>query len=84
MFRSSVWNHYWLDHIQESAIRLIRDDNVQSFQNILEITNDKTIHKNLKCFVKEIYKLLHALSPTVVNNNLQKEKNSITLVTSRL
>ena len=43
---------------------LVDSNQVQSFQDILEMTNEKTIYqKNLKCLAKEINKFLHDLSP---------------------
>ena len=49
---------------------MICDDYAYSFQDILEITNEKSIlkKKNLKYLAKKIYKFLHGLAPPIVSD----------------
>ena len=72
-----------LDHKHEHGLMLNYNDYVQSFQDILEITNQKTIHKKtLECIAMEIYKFLYGLSPSIMNDVLQVRKTFVTLKTS--
>ena len=58
MFCSRSLNNL-INRIHERALRLIHNDHVSTFQDILEITKEKTIHQNnLKSLAKEIYKFL--------------------------
>ena len=54
MFCSLSLNNL-INRIHERALRLIHSDHVSTFQDILEITKQKTIHENnLECLAKEI------------------------------
>ena len=65
-----------LNYIHERELRLIHDDHVESFQYILELTNEKTIYqKNLECLVKESCKFLHGLPPPTMNDFFQIREN---------
>ena len=64
----------------ECALRLIHNDHVSSFQNILEITKEKTIHQNnLESLAKEIYKFLNGLSPPIMNDAFMIRNNKYNL-----
>ena len=66
MFCSRSLNNL-INRIHECALRLIHNDHVSTFQDILEITKEKTIHQNnLECLAKEIYKFLNGLSPPIM------------------
>ena len=67
MFCSRSLNNL-INRIHERALRLILNDNVSTFQDILEITKEKMIHQNnLKNLAKEIYKFFNDLSPPILN-----------------
>ena len=52
-YRRSLNNS--LDHIPEYSLRLIYDDSAHSFQEYLEIINEKkTYQKNIECVAKEV------------------------------
>ena len=55
MFCSRPLNNL-INPIHERALRLIYNDHVSSFRDILEMTKEKTIHQNnLESFAKETY-----------------------------
>ena len=59
MFCSRSLNNS-VNHIHELVLRLIHDDCMQLFEDILEIANKETLHeKLLECLVWEIYKFCH-------------------------
>ena len=67
MFCSRSLNNL-INRIHERGLRLIDNDHVSTFQNILETTKEKTIHQNnLECHAKETYKFLSDLSPPIMN-----------------
>ena len=75
MFCSRSLNNS-LNHIHECALRLTYDDHAHYFQDIIGMTNQKTLHqKILKYLAKEIYKLLHGLSPTIMNDIFEVSDN---------
>ena len=50
---------------------LIYKDHASSFENILEISNEKTIYQqNLEFLAKEVYKFVNGLLPSVVSDSL--------------
>ena len=52
-----------INRIHERALRLIHNDHVSTFQDILEITKEKAIRQtNLECLAKQIHKFLNDLS----------------------
>ena len=53
-----------INRIHERALRVIYSNHVSAFQDILEITKEKTIHQNI---AKEMYKFLNGLSPPIMN-----------------
>ena len=64
-----------LNHIHERAPTLICDDTGKSFQDILEMTNEKLyIKKNLECFAQEICKILHGLVPPIMKDVVKIKK----------
>ena len=55
-------------------------NHVSTFQDILEIINEKTIHQNnLECIGKEIYKFLNGLSPPIMNGAFMIRNNNYNL-----
>ena len=52
------------------------NDHVSTFQDILEITKEKTIHQdNLECLAKVVYKFLNDLSPPIMNGAFMIRNN---------
>ena len=75
MFCSRSLNNL-INRIRERALRLIHNDHVSTFQDILEITKEKTIQQNnLECLAKEIYKFLNGLSPPIMNGAFMIRNN---------
>ena len=69
-----------INRIHERALRLIYNDHVSTFQDILEITKEKKIHQNnLECLAKEIYKFLNDLSPSIMNGGFMIRNNNYNL-----
>ena len=83
MFCSRFLNNI-MNRIHERALRLIQNDHVSTFQDILEITKEKTIHQNnLECLAKEIYKFLNGLSPPIMNGVFMIRNNNYNLINFR-
>ena len=76
MFCSHSLNNL-INRIHERALRLIHNDHVSTFYDILEITKERTIHQNnFECLTKEIYKLLNGLSPPTTNGAFMIRNNN--------
>ena len=83
MFSSRSLNAQ-INRIQERALRIVYNDNVSSFEELLEISQSITIHhRNIQLLAVEIYKAVNNLAPTLmidmfqtkkVNYNLRKDK----------
>ena len=79
MFCSSSLNNL-INRIHECALRLIHHDHISTFQDILEIIKEKTIHQNnLECLAKEIYKFLNGLSLPIMNSAFMIKNNNYNL-----
>ena len=75
MFCSHYVNNL-INRIHERALRLIHNDHVSTFQDILEIPKEKTIHQNyLECLAKEICKFLNGLSLPIMNGAFMIRNN---------
>ena len=69
-----------LNQIYEHVLRLIYNDHVSSFEDFLEISNEKTIRQqNLEFFAKEIYKFVNGLSPLTRTNLFTIRENPYNL-----
>ena len=69
-----------LSRIHERAVRLIHNDHVSPFQDILEMTKEKTIHQsNLESLAKEIYKFLNGLLPPIMHDAFMIRNNKYNL-----
>ena len=76
MFCSRSLNNL-INRIHERALRLIHYDHVSTFQEILEVTKEETIHHNiLEGLAKEIYKFLNGLSPPIMNGAFMIRNNN--------
>ena len=66
MFCSRSLNNR-INGIHGRALRLIHNDNVSTFQDILEMTKEKTIYQNnLESLAKETYKFSNGLSSPIM------------------
>ena len=66
MFCSRCLNNL-INGINERSLRLIHNDHVSSFQDIFEMTKEKTIHQNnLESVAKETYQFSNGLSPPII------------------
>ena len=72
------------NEIHERALRLIGNDRISSFEDILEISYAKTIHQqNFEFLAKAIYKFLNVLSPHIMSDFLTMPENLYNLPDSR-
>ena len=61
-----------INRIHERALKIIYNDNISSFDQLLEISGSVTIHvRNLQRLTTEIYKALNTLSSTLVSELFQ-------------
>ena len=76
MFHSRTMNNR-INNLHERALRLVYNDSISSFQELLE--KDKTVtihHRNLQKLVTEIYKVKNGLSPFMMNNIFKEIPNN--------
>ena len=67
-----LWTNRLINELQERALWIIHKGYNSSFSELLEMTNETTIHiPNLKFLVTEIYKFLNDLSPPIMNEVFQ-------------
>ena len=79
MFCSRSLNNL-INRIHERALRLIHNDHVSSFENILEMTKEEKIHQNnLESLAKEIYKFLNGLSFSIMHDAFMIRNNKCNL-----
>ena len=65
-----------INHIHERALRLVYDDYVTSFEDLLK--KDKTVsihHRNIQYVAIEMYKVIKGLCPPILKEILVKQKN---------
>jgi len=61
-----------INKLQERALRLAYNDYDSSFNELLNMANETTIHiRNLKFLMTEMYKFLNGLSPPIMNEVFQ-------------
>ena len=66
-FCSRQWDHF-ISKLQERPLRLIYNDYDQGFSELLEMSNETTIHiKNIKVLITDIYTFSNDLSPPIMN-----------------
>ena len=69
-----------VNRIHKRALRLIHNEHVSTFQGILEMTKEKTIHQNnLESLAKEIYKFLNGLSSLIMTGAFMIRNNKYNL-----
>ena len=68
MFHSRGLNQR-INKIHEKSLRLVYNDNLSPFAELLAKDNSVTIHvRNLQVLATEIYKAINKLSPTIIKN----------------
>ena len=75
-------SNHLINKLQERYItlRIIYNDCDSSFSEILEMSNESTIHiKNMNVLMTELYKFSNNLSPRIMNNIFQKQENCCSL-----
>ena len=79
MFHSREINNR-INNIHERALRLAYKDYQSSFETLLRKDGSVTIHhKNLQLLVTEIYKVIHGISPKIMNEIIQVKESKINL-----
>ena len=68
MFLSRKANNL-IYEVQERALRLITNDYQSSFNILLDMCNEFSIHqRNLQTLVIELYKIVHQIAPPIMNS----------------
>ena len=79
MFHNRTLNSK-IDKLQERALRIVYQDNVSSFEELLKKDNSARVHqRNLKTLATEIYKIKNNLSPQIIQDIFPQEKKIYTL-----
>ena len=71
LFNPLLWNIHTkrINKIHEKSLRLVYNDNLSPFAELLAKDNSVTIHdRNLQVLATEIYKAINKLSPTIIKN----------------
>ena len=83
-FRSRRSNNF-INKLQERALRVVYNDYDSSFNELLEIANENTIHiANIHILMTEIYKFLNGLSPPIISKIFRKKYCPYSLKTQDL
>ena len=62
-----------INKLQESALRLVHNDNTSSFYELLQQDNSYTIHhRNIEKLALEMYSVKHRIAPKIMCNYLMK------------
>ena len=73
-----------INRIHERALRVVYDDNLSSFRDLLIKDKSVTIHvKNLQVLVTEMFKTKLEISPTIINDIFQTRECNYNLRTKR-
>ena len=68
MFHSRSLNNR-INKLQERALRIVYNDTLSTFTELLDKDNSVTIHdRNLRVLVTEVYKVINYLSPEVMRH----------------
>ena len=69
-----------IDKLQERALRIIYDDDISTFKQLLEKDNSVSIHdRNIKLLAKEMYKVNHNIFPNSLGIFLTKSSSRYNL-----
>ena len=65
-----------INKIHERALRIVYNDNISTFDNLLEKDNSVTVHeRNIQTLAIELYKVLNGLSPKIMNDIFSIKEN---------
>ena len=65
----------FLSNVHERALRIVHDDHISSYSELLKTNNERTIHQqNINVLMKEIYKFENDLSPPLIDDMFQVRK----------
>ena len=65
-----------INKIHERALRLVYNDQLSSFKDLLELDGCVTIHeRNLQTLATEVYKVISRIAPTIMNEIFQLKDN---------
>ena len=77
MFHDRTLNRR-INKIQERALRIVYDDQLSTFDELLQKDNSFTVHeRNIQALAIEIYKVVNGHSPKIMNEIFQLKENSI-------
>ena len=75
MFCSRQFNNL-TNKMYEWSLRISYIDKKTSYHNLLKTHNEFTIHqRNLQVFMTEIYKIVNAVSPSIMNSLFEYQSN---------
>ena len=64
-----------VNNVHERALRIVHDDHISSYSELLKTKNERTIHQqNINVLMKEIYKFENDLSPPLIDDIFQARK----------
>ena len=70
-----------INRLHEKALRIVCSDYKSSFCELLEKDKSFSIHhKNIQSLAIEIYKVLHNLSPRIMNNIVNVNQNAVMIL----
>ena len=79
MFYSRQVNNR-INRLQERSLRMIYEDNILSFKQLLEKDDPVTVHQNnIKKLVIEMYKVVHGLSSDIIKDMFTECTHDINL-----
>ena len=73
-------SNHLINRLQERALRITCNDYDSSFPELLEMSNESTVHiRNIKVLMTEIYKFLNDLSPPIMSDIFEKHEDHYSL-----
>ena len=73
-------SNHLINRLQERALRITYNDYDSSFPELLEMSNESTVHiRNIKVLMTEIYKFLNDLSPPIMSDIFEKHEDHYSL-----
>ena len=65
-----------INRIHERSLRIVYNDNLSTFSELLEKDNSVTVHeRNIQALATELFKVLHGLSPKIMNELFSIKQN---------
>ena len=76
-------SNYRLNRVHERALRIISEDYISSFCDLVKLLNEKTIHQRcINFLMTEFFKYLNGLSPDLINEVFRLKSNYHNLSTN--